>query len=91
MLLDVRGEIALGVHFAVDEEDIVRLLRKACDPVVQRVSVRVTRETFQVMDLRLDGDILAEQLHLLDPFDQAAAQRAFRLIADEHDAVQRII
>ena len=91
MLFDERREFALGVHFAVHEEDVVRLLRKAGDPVVQRVSVRVTREALQVVDLSLDSNLLAEQGHFLGAFDQAAAQRAFGLVTDEHDAVQRVV
>ena len=51
--------------------------------------VGVGRKALEVDDLRLDGDLLAEELDLFNAVEQSAAQRAGRLEADEHDRAVR--
>ena len=68
----------------------MRRLRVEClDPLDEMIVIGVGRQALEVDDLRLDGDLLAEELDLFNAVEQSAAQRAGRLEADEHDRAVR--
>ena len=83
------GKHGRNVLVAVDDEHMRRLRVEGLDPLDKVVMVGVGRKALEVDDLRLDGDLLAEELDLFNAIEQPTAQRAGRLEADEHDRAVR--
>ena len=77
-----------GCHLpvAVDHENVLGLgSLKALDPCHQVIPVGMGGQALEVDDLGVDGDLLAEELHLIGALQQGTAQRALTLEAHEHD------
>ena len=65
------------------DDDEARLFRKERRPSQKVVAIGVRGEAVERVELRLDGDFLARYAHRLSAVDDAAAQRAVGLVADE--------
>ena len=88
--LDGLGEEGRHLPVPMDHEHMLGLGRlDGLDPRQQVVPVRVGGEALEVLDPRVDGDLLAEELHALCALQQGAAQGALPLVAHEHHGALR--
>ena len=75
------------VHIAVDNKNLPGLRLHIAQPLEQMVVIRMGAETLEVHDLRLHGDLLAEELDAVSAIQQMATERAGGLEAYEHHRV----
>ncbi len=88
--LDILGERGHGIGFAVDEECALDLAAGAADPVDEVVSVGMAGEPIEHIDLGIEREGLVADFDEFSAFGDTAAERAFGLVADDHDGVSRI-
>ena len=87
--IELFGKHGRNVLVAVDNKHVRRLRVECLDPLDEMIVIGVGRQALKVDDLRLDGDLLAEELDLFNAVEQSAAQRAGRLESNEHDRAVR--
>ena len=83
--LQLFGKPGADLVIAVVDEHKARPGRKVMQPAQQAFVVGVAGHARHLRDLGVDLHFLAEQLDFVDAFEQPAAERPGRLVADEQD------
>ena len=89
-LLHTLGKVGRHFPVAVDNEHVLGLgCLDVGDPGQQVIPVGVGGKALEIHDLGVNGDLLTEELHILGPLQQRAAQSALPLVAHEHHGALR--
>ena len=88
-LVQAVGKNFRHVFIPVDHKDLLWGGGEVGGPGQQMVPVRVGAEALEVLQMGLDGDLLAEELHALRALQQGAAQGSLPLVAHENHGALR--